>query len=71
MRKLMAATSTALLLIASLGACSSQQLHATGAQWQRNECERLQDAAERNRCIGDSKRSYDDYQREKAAAQSR
>lgn len=60
----------ALLLAASLAGCSSRQLHATGQQWQRNECERLQDAAERNRCIANSKSSYDDYQRQQDAARA-
>lgn len=62
---------TTLFLVAGLSACSSRQFHATGQQWQRNECERLQDGAERNRCLADSKRSYDDYQRQKDAVQAR
>lgn len=67
----MIATATTLLLVATFAGCSSRQFHATGQQWQRNECERLQDTAERNRCIANSKTSYDDYQRQKDAAQAK
>ena len=31
-------------------ACSSQQLFAVGQGWQRQECNRVQDAQERQRC---------------------
>jgi len=71
MRPSAAALPLMLLLVAALAACTSDQLRATGAQWQRNQCERLQDTAERNRCIADSRRSYDEPQRPTDAALAR
>jgi hypothetical protein len=48
--------------------CSSQQLYNAGQAWQQNQCNRIEDAAERNRCMASTKTSYDDYQREAEAA---
>jgi hypothetical protein len=53
-----------------LGACSSQELYLSGQQWQRQECHKLQDADQRSRCLASTARSYDDYQRESAAARA-
>jgi hypothetical protein len=51
-----------------LAGCSSQQLYYAGQAWQQNQCDKMQDAAERNRCMASTKTSYDDYQREAEAA---
>lgn len=56
------------LIIAALGGCSSQELYGTGQGWQRNECRKLPDVQERERCMASTSRSFDDYQRESAAA---
>lgn len=48
--------------------CSSQQLYSTGQAWQRNECQRIIDTQERSRCMQSTARSFDDYQKEVAAA---
>lgn len=48
--------------------CSSQQLYGVGQAWQRNECQRIADAQERSRCLQSTAKSYDDYQKEAAAA---
>ncbi|MCB1887562.1 MAG: hypothetical protein KDH20_08135 [Rhodocyclaceae bacterium] len=45
-------------------ACSSQQLYATGQSYQRQQCHRLADEADRNSCLSDADRSYEDYKRE-------
>ncbi len=63
--------SLALLVVlatSSLSACSSQQLYSSGQAWQRNECNKIADAAERNRCMAGSNTSYEDYQRRTQAA---
>ena len=56
--------------LALLGAgCTSQQLYATGQQWRANECRRLADTAERDRCLRDARLPYDEYRRQADAAQ--
>jgi hypothetical protein len=64
-------TRFALVALAALAGCSSQQLYGGGQAWQKTECQKLQDAAERNRCMASTNRSYEDYQREQAAGRSR
>lgn len=50
-----------------LAGCSSQQLYGAGQAWQRNECQRIQNAEERSRCMQSTARSYDEYQKDAAA----
>jgi hypothetical protein len=54
----------ALVAATLLGACSAQQLYATGREWQKNECRKIPDAAERQRCLESNARSYEDYKAE-------
>jgi len=51
-----------------LAGCSAQQLYATGQGWQQSECQKLQDAAERQRCDKSTAMSYDKYRAEAEAA---
>jgi hypothetical protein len=37
--------------------------------WQQQECRKLPDAAERQRCLNSTAASYDDYRRQREAAQ--
>ena len=58
---------TILLLASTLvgllfAACSSQQTYATGQTWQRNECNKIIDMQERQRCVAKANESYDSYQ---------
>ena len=53
---------------AGLPACSSQQLYGVGQEWQKNECNKIIDMPERNRCMGSTKTSYEDYKRQSEAA---
>jgi len=50
---------------AVLSGCSSQQMYASGQAYQRQQCQRMPDASDRERCLSDSNVSYDDYQRER------
>ena len=54
---------TALTLLAC-AACSSQQTYGTGQAWQRNECNKIIDAQERQRCKANANTSHDTYQRQ-------
>jgi hypothetical protein len=54
----------------ALGACSSQQLYGAGQAWQRNECTRIPDVDQRQRCFQSTATSFDEYQRQQAAAKA-
>ena len=51
-------------VLLALAACSSEQLYQTGRGAQRAECNKLQDAQQRERCFKDADTSYDAYKRE-------
>ena len=55
-----------LLGVALLPACSMRQVYDAGQAWQQQECSRIADLPERKRCMASL--SYDDYQRQAAAA---
>jgi hypothetical protein len=57
-----------LSMTAVLPACSSQQLYGAGQEWQRNECRKINDTQERQRCLSSASTSYDDYKRQSDAA---
>ena len=61
----------AVTVACSLAACSSEQLYGAGQAWKQQECSKIADAAERGHCMGSMSRSFDDYQRESAAAKGR
>jgi hypothetical protein len=50
-------------LSASLAGCSTRAVYQTVQGWQQQECRKLPDAAERQRCLGSTAASYDDYHR--------
>jgi hypothetical protein len=53
------------VLIAMLLAtgCSWQQGYVSAQGWQRNQCQRLPDQTERERCLASSAMPYDQYRR--------
>jgi hypothetical protein len=55
--------SATLILLAASG-CTSRQLYDTGQSYQRNQCERLLDQTERQRCLERANTTYDDYKQE-------
>jgi hypothetical protein len=44
--------------------CSSRQMYYTGQAWQQNQCNRMIDDSERQRCLIKSNMSYEDYKRQ-------
>lgn len=46
-------------------ACSSRQAYGSGQAWQQNECGKIPDMQERQRCMGSASTSYDAYQRQR------
>ena len=45
-------------------ACSSRQTCTSGQTWQRNECNKIIDMQERQRCVAKADESYDTYQKQ-------
>ena len=60
----------AIAATASLTSCSSHQWYDAGQEWKKNECNRIIDMQERNRCASSNKASYDDYKRQSEAAKA-
>jgi hypothetical protein len=57
-----ARVSCAGLACTALGACGAQQWYGAGQQWQRNQCQKIDDRAEHTRCEGSVAPSFQDYQ---------
>jgi hypothetical protein len=53
---------------ALLCACTTETLYLSAQQWQRQECQKLQDRDERSRCEKSTARSYEQYKAEAEAA---
>lgn len=54
---------TVVALAAATG-CTTQQLYTTGQSWQRNQCTRLVDQQERERCMANAGASYETYKKQ-------
>ena len=60
----------AIAFLVALGAaagCTSQQRYESGQGYQRNQCERLPDMGERQRCLEKANMSYEEYRKESQA----
>ena len=59
----------ALAAVAGTG-CTRTVYHSVQG-WQQQECRKIHDAAERQRCLASHARSYDEYSREREAARGK
>ncbi|MFA5083199.1 MAG: hypothetical protein WC474_11680 [Hydrogenophilaceae bacterium] len=57
-------TLTGMIALLILPACSAEQIYATGRNWQGQECAKLADPMERERCQADANLPYESYKRE-------
>lgn len=57
-----------LVTLALLAGCTSQQLYNVAQGWQHQECQRIADREERQRCEKSTAMSYEQYRREREAA---
>lgn len=60
-----------MLSCAGLGGCCARAAYQAVQGWQRQECRKIADAAERQRCLASTAGGYDDYRRAREAAQGR
>jgi uncharacterized protein YxeA len=54
----------AITLCLLLNACSSQQAFNAASTWQRNECNKITESTQRQKCMDGVNTSYDDYKRQ-------
>lgn len=59
----------AVTVLGGLGGCASEQWYGAGQLWQRQECNKMPDAQQRNRCMTGTSTSYDQYQRQRQATE--
>ena len=60
--RILTAVVTAIVL--ATAGCTTQQLYSTGQLWQRNQCTRLMDQQERERCLASASASYETYKKQ-------
>ncbi len=53
-----------LLVALSLSGCTTEQAYVTGQAWQRNQCSKLPDNAEFERCMSQTNTTYESYKRQ-------
>lgn len=56
--------SIALLIAWAISGCTAQQVYGTGQAWQRNQCSKLPDKADFDRCMSKTNTSYESYKQE-------
>ncbi len=57
------------IVLLALPGCSTRAVYQTVQGWQQQECRKLPDAAERQRCLNSTAASYDDYRRQRETVQ--
>jgi hypothetical protein len=50
-----------LLIAGAVAGCSSEQIYNASAGWRRNECYKIGDLNQRERCLKEADRPYDAY----------
>jgi len=53
-----------LLPVLFLPGCTAERAYGTGQAWQQNQCSRIPDKAEADRCMDRANTSYDSYKRQ-------
>ncbi len=56
---------TALAVPLFLSGCSAKQAYGTAQAWQRNQCNKLPDMAEFDRCMRETQTPYESYKRQR------
>jgi hypothetical protein len=53
-----------LLTVTQLAACSARQAYGSAQAWQRNECKKLIDKTDYDRCMSSAATDYETYRRQ-------
>lgn len=62
-------TLAASLAALSLSSCATEQSYNTAQAWQRNQCNKIPDKTEYDRCMSNASTSYESYKRQTESAQ--
>lgn len=58
-------------VVAATGAgCSTKVAYDSAQNWQRLECQKIQDLSARNKCLADASTPYEDYKRRSESART-
>ena len=60
----------AALIVATAAGCSARVAYDSAQNWQRLECQKIQDPSARSKCLADAGTPYEDYKRQSEAAKS-
>jgi hypothetical protein len=52
-------------MLSCLSACTTERGYGAAQAWQRNQCNRLPDKAEVDRCVGKADTSYEAYTKQR------
>ena len=55
---------SAVVAMSSLSACTTEQMYGSGQAWQRNQCSRMPDKADADRCAAQAGTTYETYKRQ-------
>jgi len=58
-----------LLVALSLPACTAERVYGSAQAWQQNQCNKIPDKTEFDRCMSKANTSYDSYKRQTEPAQ--
>lgn len=62
--------SIAAVILASAAGCSARVAYDSAQNWQRLECQKIQDLSARNKCLADAGTPYEDYKRQSESART-
>ena len=68
MLRLTGMTFAAAAMMLGASGCTWRQAYSAGQGWQCNECNRLVEQTERERCLSNANMSYEDYRRQTESA---
>ena len=60
----------AALIVATAAGCSARVAYDSAQNWQRLECQKIQDLSARNKCLADASVPYEDYKRQSESART-
>jgi hypothetical protein len=60
----------AAVIVATAAGCSARVAYDSAQNWQRLECQKIQDLSARNKCLADASAPYEDYKRQSESAKA-
>ena len=60
----------AAVIVATAAGCSARVAYDSAQNWQRLECQKIQDLSARNKSLADASAPYEDYKRQSESAKA-